>query len=673
MKVLLSWLGDYIETGLSAEEVAETLSDLGLPYESIEYPGDGDAVIDVEVTSNRGDCLGLVGIARELSAVTGRPLRIPEIEQAESNRDVDEFCSVEITEPQLCGRYTARIIEGVKVGPSPDWMSKRLEAVGMRCVNNVVDATNYAMMETGQPPHAFDFAKIKGGKIIVRRAVAGEQIVSIDGTRCELAPDMLVIADAGGPVAIAGVMGGLETEVSDKTTAILLEDAYFDPVSVRTTSRKLALPSEASFRFERTVDIEQIDRASKRTAQLIIQTAGGRLARGLVDVYPEKPPQKDVTLRIERLTRLLGMEIAPERVVKILSSLGFSPRFDGRKVVCTTPSWRRTDVYREADLIEEVTRVYGYGNVPTRKKIEIEVVGVNPRQRFLAGTMNYLNGAGFYETINVSFTDDSISSLFAGEDGRNYLAVRDESRKSCNLLRQTLIGSLLTVLKTNLNTGSSPCRIFEISDTFVPAGSKGRLPVEKTKLALVSDGSLRRLRGVVEGLVSLVDRELQVVFEPAEAPWAQAVAQILINGEILGVAGIVSQKVRAQFDFKNVTPSAAELDIDRLFEMETGSISLRPVPRFPAVERDISLIVDEKVRWSQISDAIDSEAPEELEEIRFVGIYRGDGIDEGKKSVTVSLRFRAEQGTLKHETVDVFERKIIKSLSEAVGAQLRTI
>ena len=250
MKISLDWLNDYIETGLEAEAIAEILSDLGFPCEGIDRLAD-DVVLDVEVTSNRGDCLSYIGVARELAAATGKELKLPQIDLPESDREARDLVQVEIHEPDLCGRYTARIIEGVKIGPTPDWMVKRLEAIGLRSVNNVVDATNYAMMETGQPPHAFDNATLEGGKIIVRRAAPGERIVSIDGSQCDLKPEMLVIADARRPVAVAGVMGGLETEVSDATTTVLLEDAYFDPVCTRTTSRGLVLPSEAAFRFER--------------------------------------------------------------------------------------------------------------------------------------------------------------------------------------------------------------------------------------------------------------------------------------------------------------------------------------------------------------------------------------------------------------------------------------
>ena len=492
MKISLDWLSDYIKIDKSAGEIAEILSDLGFPCEGIEKLAD-DTVIDVEVTSNRGDCLGYIGVARELAAATGEELIMPKIELDESERDVTELAGVQIDEPDLCGRYTARVIEGVKVGPSPEWLRKRLEAIGMRSVSNVVDATNYAMMETGQPPHAFDYDKIAQGRIIVRKARAGERIVSIDGSQCDLDPEMLVITDPSGPVAVAGIMGGLDTEVGEKTTRILLEDAHFDPVCVRTTSRKLGLPSEAAFRFERVVDIEKVDWASKRTVQLMIQVGGGKVAKGVVDVYPGKSEQKKVTLRLSRLNKLLGIEVPAEKVMKILSALSFEPKVKDDSVICTAPSWR-SDVYREVDLIEEIARVHGFGKVPTESKIEIEVVPADPHQKLAESIRTHLNACGFYETINVTFVDNSIAELFDEAGTKGHLAVRDELRKSANLLRQTLIGSLLGVLKTNVNAKNLPCRIFEIADTFVPAESQGgELPIQKTKIALVCDGDFREI------------------------------------------------------------------------------------------------------------------------------------------------------------------------------------
>ena len=671
MKVSLNWLRDYIETGLDNEKIVEVLGDLGFPCEGMENIGN-DTVLDIEVTSNRGDCLSLLGIARELAAATDKDLKIPEVSPDESDKDVTELAGVEIDEPKLCPRYTARIIEGVKVGPSPDWLCKRVEAVGLRSVNNVVDATNYAMIETGQPPHAFDYHKIKDGKIIVRKALSGERIVSIDGTTCDLKPDMLIIADPNGPVAVAGVMGGLDTEVGDATTTILLEDAYFDPVSIRTTSRKLSLPSEASYRFERIVDIEMIDWASKRTAQLITQVAGGRVVKGVVDVYPERKTQKQVTLRLSRLSKLLGVRIPFEEVLRILSALSFKPQPKEDLIVCTVPSWR-SDIEREVDLIEEVARVYGYDKIPTESKISIEVIPVDNRQKMIESIGKYLNGCGFYETINVGFVDSSIAGLFTASDVREHLGVNDVTRKSANLLRQTLIGSLLTVLKTNLNAKNLPCRIFEIADTFIPADKQAVLPTEKTKLAMVCDSNLRDLRGVVEGLIKCIDREAQTVFVPADLLWAQTGARILVGDKEYGIAGIVGRAVKEKYDFTELSPCAAEIDFELLLSLQRGAVKVKPIPRFPAIQRDLSIIVDEKVSWDDIFGAVKARASNELENIQFVGIYRGEGIPSGKKSVTLSLRFRDEDGTLTHETVDGFQTDIVKNLDKCLGAQLRTV
>jgi phenylalanyl-tRNA synthetase beta chain len=671
MKISLNWLSDYIETGLGDDQIAEILSDLGFPCEGIERLDD-DVVIDVEITSNRGDCLGYIGIARELAAATGKKLKISDIELDELDKDAEEFVSVEIIDPDLCSRYTARIIDGVKVAPSPDWLRKRLEAIGVRSVNNVVDATNYAMMETAQPPHAFDYAKINDGKIIIRKALAGERLTSIDGTQCDLKTDMLVIADSQAPVGIAGVMGGLDSEVSETTTTILLEDAHFDPVSIRTTSRALTLPSEAAFRFERTVDIDMVDWASKRTAQLITQVAGGKTAKGVVDIYPKRPENKEVTLRLSRLSKLLGIDIPCEEALRILSALSFKPQTRDGEILCSIPSWR-SDVYREVDLVEEVARVYGYSKVPTERKIKIEVVPVDTRQKLIESLGIYLNGCGFYETINVDFVDNFVAELFSKDDVKGHLAVKDVSRKSANILRQTLIGSLLGVLKTNLNAGNTPCKIFEIADTFVPKHEQGDgLPIQKTKLALVCDSDFRDLRGVIEGLIRNVDREAQIDFTPAELIWAQTGAKIIVNSRTIGIAGIVSKAVKDKYDFKEILPCAVELEYEQLSALQSGAIEVKPLPRYPAIQRDLSIIVDDNIRWADIIETINNKAIVELEDVQYVGIYQGKGIPSGKKSVTFSLHYRDEDGTLTHQRVDGFETDIVQSLTKSVGAVLRT-
>jgi len=669
MKVLLSWLREYVDIDKSAEEVAEILSNLGFPYEGIEHIA-GDSIIDVEVTSNRGDCLGLIGIARELAAATGKELRIPKVELAESSKPAAELISVEIREPALCGRYTARVIEDVKIGPAPDWMRNRLEAIGMRSVNNVVDATNYAMMETGQPPHAFDYKKVFGQKIIVRKAIAGEQIISIDGSKCELTEDMLVIADNSMPVAVAGVMGGLDTEVGNSTTQILLEDAFFNPVSIRTTARKLSLPSEASFRFGRIVDIEKIDWASQRTAQLIIQAAGGKSAKGVVDAYPGKPKPKQATLRLSRLKRVLGIDVPAETVMRTLTRLGFEPKQQGEQIACAVPTWR-SDIYREADLIEEIARTYGYDKVPAENKITIEVTPVDTRKKIIDSICGYLTGCGFYETVTISFIDKTAAEIFASTEDKKYLSVKDVTRTGANLLRQSVLPSLFSVMKSNFNVGNVPCRIFEMADTYIPS-EKGKLPFEKTRLAIACDSDLRDIRGVVEGLLKIIAPDTAVKFESAQINWAQAGIKITAGNTEIGVIGMASQQAMDKFDFKNKAICGAELDLDGLLNLRAGVVKTKALSKFPAVKRDLSLVINEEVPWSDIESAVGRKAPEELEELLFVDIFRGKNIPQGKKSVTLSLLFRDIDGTLTHEQVDNFEKAILAELTTTLGAVLRT-
>jgi len=668
MRVSLNWLKDYVQITESAQQLSEIMSNLGFTTESIENFGD-DTVIDFEITSNRGDCLSLIGIAREIAAATGRELKLPKIEYEAVKKDISKLVSVEIAEPALCGRYTGRIIEGVKVGPSPAWMAGRLEAVGLRSVNNVVDATNYAMMETGQPPHAFDYDKIRGAKIIVRRAKKGEKLVSIDGTQCTLEPDMLIIADAAGPVAIGGVMGGMETEVSESTEKILLEDASFSAVSVRTTSRKLSLLSESAFRFGRTVDIGRIDWASERTAQLIAKAAGGKIVEGVVDVWPIKPQQQKVELRLSRLNKLLGFEVLGQRAFEILNALKFEPKkTDSDKIVCIVPSWR-ADVSREADLVEEVTRVYGYDKVGVREKISIEIVPVDKRQQVISAVGNYLNSCGFYEAITTSFSDEKGAKLITGKGAEGHLAVQDISRKTENLLRSTLTGSLLNVVGHNYNVGNKNIRIYEIADVFERRQDGSH--TEHTSLSIVCDSDFGILKGAVCGLIKTIDRNADIVFAPAQLHWAEAGAEILVNGEGVGSAGVLRDEIVEGFDIKADRICCAELNFDKLLELEPRQVKMRPLPKFPAIARDLSLIVDEQVQWSKLEQVVRSNAPQELEEIKFEGIYRGKPIASGKKSVTVSLRFRDEDGTLQHQTVDNWQQKIVDELALKAGAQIR--
>ena len=668
MKISIDWLSDYVEISKSPEEIGDILSDLGFPIEEIVQVGD-DIVLDVEVTSNRGDCLSHIGVARELAAATGKILKLPVVDLPFSDKDVSSFASVHISEPELCHRYTARIIEGVKVGPSPLWMKERIEAIGLRSVNNVVDASNYAMMETGQPCHTFDYDKMSGEGVHVRKAIPGELMVSIDGTKCELNSEMLVIADEDKPIAIAGVMGGLSTEVSEDTSTILLEDAHFAPVSVRTTGRKLGLNSDSSFRFERHVDEERIEWASQRTAQLIAMVAGGKVAKGCAQEWVKEPEKKDISMRLARLKSLMGFDIPSGIAVEILTSLGFEPKIEGDKILCNSPSWRH-DISREVDLIEEVIRCYGYDKIPVVKKITIEVARPDERRVLTNAISGYMNSCGAYETLSVSFCDESQAKLFGQVSPKDHLGVKDVTRKSANLLRQSLIGSLLDILKSNYNMGNRNCRLFEIADTFV-TGSGGL--DERTKIAMVCNDDLRFVRSVVDGIGKILDRDVILEFKPCELKWAVAGAEIYINGVVVGTAGVISKSVSSQYGFKDITPCAFELDLQTLIELKSEAKPIKHLPKFPSVSRDLSLILDEQTTWTQIEETAKENAPRELENIRFVDIYRGKPISVGNKSVTLELTFRDDDGTLTHERVDGFESLILDNLKTKLKAELRAV
>ncbi|MHC4927410.1 MAG: phenylalanine--tRNA ligase subunit beta, partial [Planctomycetota bacterium] len=434
MNISLDWLRDYVDTDLPAEAIGEILSNLGFPIESTETVGD-DTMLDVEITSNRGDCLGHIGIAREVAAATGKPLKLPAFDLVESDEAAETLIKVEIHEPALCNRYTARVIKDVKIGPSPEWMVKRLEAIGLRSVNNVVDITNYVMMETGQPSHAFDYDKVGGQTIIVRKGVKGERLVSIDETKCDLDDSMLVIADEKKPTAMAGVMGGLESEVSDATTNVLLEVAHFEPVIVRTAARKFNLQSDASFRFERHVDTDNIEWVSNRIAQLMVELCGATVAKGIVDVWPEKREAETVGMRPSRMNALLGIEIPQDKVMEIFGALGFEPEAKNDDlVVCMPPSWRH-DLYREVDLIEEAARCYGFDKIPVEPKIHIEVAKPNLREKTAQKVCGYLTGCGFYESINITFVDEKVANLFADNPAEAHMSIREEVLKTTNHLR----------------------------------------------------------------------------------------------------------------------------------------------------------------------------------------------------------------------------------------------
>ncbi len=420
MRISLEWLAEYLPGSLDPQQAADALTNGGLPVETIESRGD-DMVLDVEVTSNRADCLSYVGIARELSALLNRPVRLVESTPAESSAAAKDSVSVAIEATDLCPHYVARVIHNVNIADSPGWLTRRLEMMGsdkkpVRGINNVVDVTNYVMYETGQPLHAFDLDRLDGGRIIVRRAKPGEKLVTIDGKERLLTPEMLVIADASKPVALAGVMGGRDTEVTAGTKNILLESARFDPLSIRRTARALAMGSDSSYRFERGIEPALPERASLRAAALFLQTAGGELLRGSVDAGRMIAQPRSLSLRLDQLKRLLGVEFPIDRVMDALTRVRLSPVLRGRQIDVSIPS-DRLDLNIEVDLIEEVARVIGYDHVPVREEISIRLTPPDPAAQPLAAVFSALSAGGYFEAVTFSFVSDLLAGDFAPKTG----------------------------------------------------------------------------------------------------------------------------------------------------------------------------------------------------------------------------------------------------------------
>jgi phenylalanyl-tRNA synthetase beta chain len=666
MKISLEWLGEYLPGPLEATVAGEALTHGGLPVEVYERHGD-DEVIDVEVTSNRGDCLSHVGVARELSALLNRPLRPPTPQARASGAQVHSLVNVAIEATDLCPHYTARLIKGVKVAPSPDWMKRRLEAVGLRPINNVVDVTNYVMFEMGQPLHAFDFDRIGGGRIVVRQARPGETLISIDGHERKLAPPMLVIADAARPVALAGVMGGRDSEVSDSTINVLLEAARFDPLSVRTTSRKLALKSDSSYRFERGIDPTLPLRASLRAAELILQIAGGELLAGVAEAGVELAPARPVTMRLARLVQLLGIEIPAATAMDALSRLGLNPALKADRIEVTAPSWR-SDIQIEADLIEEVARVVGYDKIPVREEISIRVVPPQLSQKTIDLIRGTLIGSGYFEAITVTFVSDSIADDFTPA-GKSLPRTDAMVRKADARLRPSIIPGLLEAIRRNEAAGNGSVRLFEIGSTFI-LGKDGAVK-ETRRVGLVGGGDLRDIRGAVELLLARLDgaRDVRVIPEDHAGFAAGACGRVEWGGVAVGHVGRVSKPAGDKLDLRQI-PVAAELELQPLLDGAQHVPQLRALPRFPAVRRDLSLVVPEATRFESIQQLVARLNPQHLEEVEYVGVYRGKPLEKGTKSQTVSLVFRSPSETLTSEAVDVSVKQVIDAAQQQ-GFKLR--
>ena len=669
MKISLEWLSEYLPGPLAADEAAEALTHGGLPVELIERHGN-DTVIDVEVTSNRGDCLSHVGVARELGALLNRHVAPPQAKVKESAApSASSVTSVKIEAPQLCPVYTARVIRNVRIGPSPAAMVRRLEAVGLRSINNVVDVTNYVMFELGQPLHAFDFDKLADRRIVVREARKGEKIVSIDARERELGAGMLVIADAQRPVAVAGVMGGRDTEVSVGTDNVLLESARFDPLSVRRTARALAMKSDSSYRFERQIDPTLADRASLRAAQLILDTAGGELLRGAVVAGDAGHRPKVLNLRPARLRQVLGIELPADRVMDALKRLQLNPHLHGDWIEVTVPSWR-LDLNIEVDLVEEVARVVGYGNIPVRDEISIRLAPPNPESVTMNEVRSSLVASGYFEALTFSFVSDALRDDFVPPEAKGLLRADPTVRKADAHLRPSILPGLLEAVRRNETAGVTGAKLFETGSTFF-AGDKGKVD-ERRGLALVGSADYREVRGAVEALLEQLNREMPVNVAPDNRPGFApgACGRIDWGGKSVGHVGRIDRAIADKLGLREL-PAAAELDLSLLLDMAQHVPQLHPLAKFPAVRRDLSLVVPEGTKYERVDHLIRHVRPEHLEDLEYVTTYRGKPLEKGQKSVTVTLVFRSDKGTLTSDEVERSVERVVEAAGEQLGATLR--
>jgi phenylalanyl-tRNA synthetase beta chain len=657
----------------------------------------GDTVLDIELTPNLGRCLSIIGVAREVAALTGQPLRVTEPTMKAEGPPVDPQIDLQIDDPDLCSRYSATLVKGVKIGPSPRWMQQRLRLAGMRPINNIVDITNYVMLEWGQPLHAFDYDKLrgrdKGGPpvIIVRRAQPGERLTTLDGVERQLEQDMLLITDGGGAIAIAGVMGGLESEIGESTTNVLLESANFNNLNNRRTSELLKLPSEASLRFGRGLPPETTVIAARRASEFMRSLAGGTIAEGIADAYPVQSVTKVIDLAPTEVERLLGITLSRERIVQILESLGFACEpGEGSAPIRVTVPYYRLDVEIAADLVEEVARIYGYDKIPdTLLRDELPPQRRNEPLEAERLVRDLLVGSGLSEVITYSLTNlDSVAKLKPGPEElnpANYIRVANPLSSEREYMRRTLMNSLLETLRDNLRF-LDRVAIFEIARVYLPQPDQ-QLPDEPRRLCIAMSGPRHHthwtgagagqldfydLKGIVEMLLDRL-RITGYRFAPmVHATFQQGrAAKLSIDDTTIGVIGEVDPSVRESFDLPVQRVCLLELDLEALLAEAPSLYYYQPVSRFPAATRDLALIVDEGLPAVQVRDAIVEAGGRLLHSVELFDVYRGEPIPAGKKSLAYTIAFQAMDRTLTDEEVNQLQTKMQKKLQNVFGAQLR--
>lgn len=689
MKISYKWLGELVTLTLNPKELAERLTMAGLAVEAVERLGD-DHILDFDLTSNRPDALSHLGIAREAALICGTALTPRIVKLVEADEPVGSAASVEILDPDLCPRYAARVVRGVKVGPSPKWLVDRLESIGQRSVNNVADITNYVMFETNQPTHAFDLSLLHGHRIIVRRPHAGEEITTLDGFTRELASEMLIIADGDRAVAIAGVMGGADTEISESTADVLIESAYFNPASVRHTARVLGMDSEASYRFARGADFEGQVRAADHVAQLIAEIAGGQVLKGALDVYPAPITRDAVSLRESRIERLTGLKVSIEQAADILVKLGFEvvrvanevEELVERNALLATPPSFRVDISREEDLVEEVARHVGYELVDVTLPMW-GGAGKHPRgdkqRRNLRRTLTAL---GFDEAYSFSFVNGERDRLFR-LNNTPAATLQNPIDVNQSEMRTSLVTGLLDAVQHNLNQGTRDVKLFEIGRVFETSGSDER-PIEREVIGIVMTGSVfpddwrgakqidfYDLKGAVEAMLSTlnisgftIDRARVEYLHPGQS------AVLARDGEEIARFGSLHPRVASLYKFRQPV-FVGEIEFEKLLALPADQVRYSALPRFPSASRDVSALMPDSVMWGDIETAVRDLGISEIESVRIFDMYKGKEMREGFHSLAFRVIYRADGRTLKDEEVAGMHERVRALLENRFGAQLR--
>lgn len=677
MKIPLSWLKDYVNIGtMKPEDVAERLTVIGLEVVMIEKVA-GDSVLDIEITPNRPDCLSVLGIAREVAASMNKKVKGPKIKAVEAKAKSKPV--IEIKDKKLCPRYSGRIIHNVKVSDSPRWVTEKLERMDLRPVNNIVDITNYCLFELGQPTHAFDYDKLVG-KITVRRAIKGEKIITIDGRERTLEPEMLIIADEEKPVALAGVMGSKDTEVTESTRNILFESAYFDPISVRKTSRRLGLISESSYRFERSVDIAGVIPASDRACNLIIELCGGE-AGPITDVGARDPKKVKIYLRPEKLKSLLGIDISDAAIKKALASLGLDVELSGKgTMVVSIPTFRQ-DLKSEVDLIEEGIRVYGYDKLrSTMPTIVGHPKRIEESRELSNITRDALISLGMDEIITYSLISREDAKLIGEIDEEKTVVIKNPLSIEQEIMRPNLISGILHVVQYNINRGAKEIRMFEIGRAYEKSGKKFK-EEDSLSLAFVGDKggswlgktglSFFDMKGVLESLFEKLGSE-EILFKNEGFPdfLTGEAAAIEIGGEIVGYLGKAKKDLLSKFDIE-VDVLISEISLNKLFKKVKLNKKFREIPKYPSAKRDVSIIIGKDVPHHSIVSAMREAGGDLVANIELFDQYFGSQVPQGSRSLSYSIEYRAYDRTLTDFEVNQLQTRVCDALVQKLKATIR--